>query len=118
MGCAKLGCVLNYVPFIGNIVGIGLVALVSLARFDDVGRIIAPPLGFTALTLLEGNVVTPYVLGRRFSLSPIVIFVWTLTCTWMWGIAGAFIAVPMLAFVKVLCERVESFAPLARAIEP
>ncbi len=113
-----LSAALNFVPFIGNIVGIGLVSLVSVISFEETFRVAAPPLVFMVLVLFESNVVTPYVLGRRFSLSPIVIIIWTLVCTWMWGIAGAFIAVPTLAFVKILCERIESFAPLARAIEP
>lgn len=113
-----LSFILNYVPYLGNTIGIILVAVASLISFDTLAEAIAPPIAFALLVAVEANIVTPIVLGRRFTMSPIVIFVWTVFWTWMWGFSGAFVAVPMLAFIKALCDRVEPFMPLARAMEP
>jgi predicted PurR-regulated permease PerM len=113
-----LSFVLNYVPYLGNMIGISLVALAALISFDSLPEALAPPIAFAALVAIEANFVTPYVLGRRFAMSPIIIFVWTVFWAWLWGFSGAFIAVPMLAFLKALCDRVESLSPVARALEP
>ncbi len=103
--------VLNFVPFVGAVVTGLILAAVSFLSFDSVGRAVAVPLVFAAITGLEGLVVTPALLGRRLTLSPVVIFLSLLLWSWLFGVPGALIAVPMLAAFKIVCDHV---TPLQR----
>jgi predicted PurR-regulated permease PerM len=69
---------------------------------------------FFLLNTLEGYVVTPMIMGRRFTLDPALLFVGLLFWWFVWGTAGALLAVPMMAAFKIFCERVESLQRLAQ----
>ena len=99
-----LATVLNYIPFIGPAVVTAILFLVSVLTFDGLANILLPPVSFIALTTLEGNFLTPMIVGRRLSLNPIAVFVSILFWGWMWGIPGALLAVPILAIFKILCD--------------
>lgn len=107
-----LVALINYVPFIGPAIMTGVLFLVSLLTFDGFGHIILPPLSFVALTTLEGNFLTPMIIGRRLSLNPIAVFVSILFWGWLWGIPGALLAVPILAILKILFDAHEPMKPV------
>ncbi|HEX6141180.1 MAG TPA: AI-2E family transporter [Geminicoccaceae bacterium] len=101
-----LAGVLNYMPYLGPTVMIGVLTLVSMATFYDWADILAPPAIFLLLTSLEGNLITPSILGRRLTLNPVVIFGAILVWGFLWGIPGVLIAVPLLAALKILCDNI------------
>lgn len=107
-----MACLLNFVPYLGAMVGLAVVALVALLTFDSVGQAAVPPLAYLALTALEGSFVTPTILGQRLTLSPLVIFVAIIFWGWMWGVVGTLLAVPMLASFKIVCDHVERLKPV------
>jgi predicted PurR-regulated permease PerM len=107
-----MACLLNFVPYLGALVGLAVVALVALLTFDSVGQAAVPPLAYLALTALEGSFVTPTILGQRLTLSPLVIFLGIIFWGWMWGVVGALLAVPMLASFKIVCDHVEKLKPV------
>ncbi|CAO3413663.1 AI-2E family transporter [Azospirillum doebereinerae] len=102
----------NYIPFIGPAVMTGVLFLVSVLTFDGLGTIILPPLSFVAITTIEGNFLTPMIVGRRLSLNPIAVFVSILFWGWLWGIPGALLAVPILAILKILFDAHEPMKPI------
>lgn len=102
----------NFVPYLGALTGVAIVGLVSVMTFEATGAALVPPLVYLALTSIEGNFITPMIIGRRFSLSPVVIILWLLLWVWMWGIAGALLAVPMLAVLKILCDNIPALEPI------
>lgn len=102
----------NYVPFIGPAVMSGVLFLVSVLTFEGLGTILLPPLSFIALTTIEGNFLTPMIIGRRLSLNPIAVFVSILFWGWLWGIPGALLAVPILAILKILFDAHEPMKPI------
>jgi predicted PurR-regulated permease PerM len=108
-----LAACLHYIPYVGSAIGIGIVGLASLASFPQLSDAALPPLAYLALTTIEGNVISPIILGRTFSVSPLVIFVWLVFWGWLWGIPGAVIAVPLLMLIKVTCEQSPALAPVA-----
>jgi predicted PurR-regulated permease PerM len=108
-----LAACLHYIPYVGSAIGIGVVGLASLASFPQLSDALMPPLAYLVLSTIEGNVVTPIILGRTFSVSPLVIFVWLVFWGWLWGIPGAIIAVPLLMLIKVTCEQSPALAPIA-----
>ncbi len=113
-----LACVLTYIPYLGAIVGIGILGLAALLAFDDLGRALAVPAVYMVVSFLEGNFVTPFVLGRRLTLNPVVIFVGLLFWFFLWGIPGALLAVPILAVFKIVCDHVDTLAPIGEFFGP
>jgi predicted PurR-regulated permease PerM len=98
---------LNFVPYIGALAGIVMVGIVALISFDSLGYAIIPPLLYAACALVEGQFVTPLLLGRRLELNSVAIFLCVALWSWLWGIVGAIIAVPLLVAVKVFCDHFE-----------
>ena len=82
----------------------------ALTTFDSVGHALLVPASFLLVNLVQGNVVSPLVLGHRLSLNPVAVFIGLAFWFWIWGVAGAFIAVPLLATFKILCDHIESLA--------
>jgi len=72
-----------------------------------------PPALYLVVHLLEANLITPMVLGRRFTLNPVVIFVSLIFWTWLWGVPGALLAVPLLVSFKVVCDHVPVMSPVS-----
>jgi predicted PurR-regulated permease PerM len=107
-----LAAALNFVPYLGSIVGMAIIALVSVVTFDGVGQMILPPLTYLALTGAEGYLLTPMILGRRLTLNPLTILLSLLLWSWLWGIPGAVLSVPILVALKIFCDHLEPLRPL------
>jgi len=108
-----LALVVNFVPYVGPFVGILTVGAVALATFDTPTAALMPPLFYLVLASVEGNVITPLILGRTCELDPLAIFVWLLFWGWLWGVPGAIVAVPMLMLIRLTCERSLVLKPVA-----
>lgn len=98
--------VLNFVPYFGPVAGIIVLAMVGLLAFDTLWKGLLPPAWYLLLHSLEANLVTPVLLGCRLTLNPVVIFVSLIFWTWLWGVPGALLSVPILVSIKVVCDRV------------
>lgn len=103
----------NYVPYLGALVSIVIVFLISLMTFHGIGVIIAAPATMMLISILEGQFITPHVVGRRLALSPVAVFVTLVVWGWLWGIVGAIIAVPMLAAFNIMCEEIKPLNPIS-----
>lgn len=103
---------LNYRPYFGSFTGIVIVAFISFITFEDLSHVVLVPLSYLLLTVLEGNIITPMVHGRRFLINPVVIFLSIIFWGWILGIPGALIAVPITVILKILCDHVESLNPI------
>jgi predicted PurR-regulated permease PerM len=97
---------LNFAPYVGALTSAAVLTLVGLMTFDTLGEALMVPGAFLCLTILEGQLLTPSILGNRMSLSPIVIFVAVIFWGWLWGIGGALMAVPLMTCIKVVCDQV------------
>ncbi|HEX7324389.1 MAG TPA: AI-2E family transporter [Rhodanobacteraceae bacterium] len=112
-----LVALLNFMPYIGAITNTLLLLVVGFLHFHTALDAVLPALCFAVLAALEGNLVTPLVLGRRMRLSPVAILVWLLIWAWLWGIPGALLAVPMLTVLKVVTEWMPGWQWFARMVE-
>lgn len=104
---------LNFIPYAGAVVTVALVGLAAVASFETTGRILLTMGGCVAINLLEGNVITPHLLGRHLPLNPVAIFVSLLYWGWVWGPAGALLAVPITVMLQVIATRIDRLHPLA-----
>ncbi|MCR6630916.1 MAG: AI-2E family transporter [Magnetospirillum sp.] len=108
-----LTAVLNYIPYAGAITTMAVVGLVGVLSFDELWRGLLPSAVILALHLLESDMLTPLMVGRRLTLPPLMVFLALTVWTWMWGIAGAILAVPMLVILRVATDHVDALRPLA-----
>src|SRR3954471_2256181 len=104
---------LNYVPYLGALTGIICMTLGAVLSFDSLGYALVFPAAYLVIAILEGNFITPVVLGRSLTLNPILILISLAFWGWMWGISGMILAVPILATFKIFCEHIEPMAPVA-----
>ncbi|WP_417535486.1 AI-2E family transporter [Methylophaga sp.] len=98
----------NFVPYLGAIVGVVIAALVGLLTFDHTVAALLPALAYLILTLFEGQLATPYFVGRRLEMNPVVIFLSVALWAWLWSIVGMLVAVPLLVAVRTFCEHIPS----------
>lgn len=98
---------LNFVPFIGAIAGVALsfaVALLSLPTVWDAFMVAAV---YFSLTSLEGQIITPFLVGRQLRMNTVVILISVAFWAWLWSIMGMIMAVPLLVTFRVICRHVE-----------
>ncbi len=101
---------LNFLPYVGALATVLLVACISLISFDTLSYAILAPLFVVLCNIVEGQVVTPLVVGRRLEINAVAIFIAVAFWSWLWGFVGALIAVPLLVIFKVFCDHFESWA--------
>ncbi|MGV8985368.1 MAG: AI-2E family transporter [Cypionkella sp.] len=102
----------NFLPYIGPLFGAGLATAVAVVTFDHLGQAALAPAIYLAATVVEGQFITPVVLGRHLELNTVSVFVTVVFWGWLWGIAGGLMAVPFLVCVKVICDNVPSLNTL------
>jgi predicted PurR-regulated permease PerM len=108
--------VLNFVPYLGAFTGIICMTLGAALSFDSLGYALLFPASYFVLATLEGNFVTPFVMGRSLTLNPVLVLLSLTFWAWMWGIVGVILAVPILAAFKIFCSHIEPMEPLAEFI--
>ena len=92
----------NFVPYLGPIVAAVLLGLGGLMTFDAVGLALLPALIFIGVHLVEANLITPLVLGKRLTINPLLILVSLSFWGWVWGTPGALLAVPLLIIFQTV----------------
>jgi predicted PurR-regulated permease PerM len=109
---------LNYLPFLGGLVGMALVGVYAIVTFDSVYYALLAPLSYQALTTLEGQFLTPYLVGKRLEMNAVAVFLAVVVWAWLWGVAGALVAVPFLLVFKVICDNFEGLATVGNFLGP
>jgi len=99
---------LNFLPYIGAATTILLVAAISIISFDTLSYALVAPAFVLLCNIIEGQFVTPLVVGRRLEINAVAIFIAVAFWSWLWGFVGALIAVPILVVIKVFCDHFES----------
>jgi predicted PurR-regulated permease PerM len=92
---------MNFIPYIGDAIVCGTLFAVGLLSFATLGQALVAPLAYIAATTLEGQFITPSIIGHRLTLNPFLIFVSIAFWAWMWGPIGAFLAVPLVMSAMV-----------------
>jgi predicted PurR-regulated permease PerM len=105
--------VTNFIPYLGGLICTVVIALAAILAFDDIWKALLVTGVFFVINSLEGYVITPLIMGRRFTLDPALLFVGLLFWWFVWGTPGALLAVPMMVAFKIFCDRVESLQPIA-----
>jgi predicted PurR-regulated permease PerM len=107
---------LNYVPILGPLTGIGVFLVAGILTLDWPWLALLPAGIYTIIHIAEGEIVTPMLLSRRFTLSPVLVIVSLFFWHFIWGVAGALLAVPLLAMFKIICDRIKVLQPAGHII--
>ena len=103
-----LAAVLNFVPYLGAAIVIATLFVVGLIAFSTLSQAVIAPLAYLGITALEGQVITPTLIGHRLTINPFLVFLSIACWTWMWGPVGAFLGVPILLCAMVALRRLSS----------
>ncbi|MGB3864118.1 MAG: AI-2E family transporter [Xanthobacteraceae bacterium] len=103
---------LNFVPIMGPLFGVGIFLLAGLLVLDPLWMAMMPAALYLAIHVVEGEIVTPMLLARRFTLNPVLVIISLIFWFWMWGVPGAILAVPMLAITKIICDGIRPLAAI------
>jgi predicted PurR-regulated permease PerM len=109
---------LNFIPYIGALFGVAMVAAVSVLSFPNLGEGLVAPAIYLACTALEGQFLTPALVGRRMQINAVSVLLAVAFWGWMWGIFGIFIAVPVLIVIKIFAGHVDGLGGLYEFLGP
>ncbi|WP_341712088.1 AI-2E family transporter [Erythrobacter sp.] len=101
-----LAALLNFLPYVGPIVMLALLSLFGIGTADTIFLGILPALAYLALHTIEANVVTPSILGARFTMNPVLILIALSYFSWVWGVFGALLSVPILLMLTALFDHI------------
>ena len=104
--------VLNFIPFVGAIGGVIITLAIGIVNFDTIGTAVLAAGSYLALTSLEGQLITPYAVGRSLKLNPVAVFLAVAFWGWAWSVAGMVIAVPVLIVIRAFSEKFEVLGPV------
>ncbi|UNK58805.1 AI-2E family transporter [Pseudoxanthomonas daejeonensis] len=104
---------LNYVPYIGSVLGVALPVLFALLQFGDLKAALVLAGALSVVQFLNGNLLDPYLMGSSLNLSPFVILVCLTVWTALWGVPGAFLAVPVTASLVMVLAEFQGSRPIA-----
>jgi predicted PurR-regulated permease PerM len=108
---------LNFVPILGPVVGIAIFLMAGILSLGVTWWAVMPAGLYLCIHIIEGEITTPMVLARRFTINPVAVILALIFWYWMWGIAGAVLAVPMLAITKIICDDLRPLRAIGHLLE-
>lgn len=112
-----LAAILNFAPYVGPLIGIVVMLLMGFSSFNQPLQALLPAAIYLGLHTVEGQIVTPIVLGKRMALSPLILILALMVFGWLWGLIGLLLAVPLLVCVKIVLTRLDGMEGWAKLLE-
>jgi predicted PurR-regulated permease PerM len=109
-----LAAAMNFIPYLGDAIVFATLFIVGVIVFPALSHAVIAPLAYLGITTLEGQFITPTLIGHRLTINPFLVFLSIAFWAWMWGPVGAFLAVPILLCAMV-AERRLTAGPVRRA---
>ena len=107
---------LEFIPFLGSFVMVALLTLTGLISFTGMGHILLPAIAYLVISTLQNNVISPLAYGNRLKLNPLAVMICVLFWWFIWGVPGAFLAIPIAATLKVVGDEVPGLAPMGKLL--
>lgn len=101
-----LAALLNFLPYIGPLAMVGILSLFGIATSETILLGLIPAAAYLGLHTVESNIVTPSILGARFTMNPVMILIALSYFSWIWGVAGALLSVPILLMITAFIDHV------------
>ncbi|MFL5615018.1 MAG: AI-2E family transporter [Gemmatimonadaceae bacterium] len=103
----------EFIPYFGGAAMVGFLLLTGIAAGNGIGHALLAPAAYLLITTLQNNLVSPAAYGRSLRLNPTAILAGVMFWGVVWGIAGVFLAVPLLATIRIIAEKNDALSPLA-----
>ncbi len=107
----------NFVPILGPMVGIVVFLMASILSLGVTWWALLPVGLYVCIHVAEGEIATPMVLARRFTINPVAVILALIFWYWMWGVVGAILAVPLLAIIKIVCDDLRPLRAIGHLLE-
>ena len=107
---------LNYVPILGPLAGVGMFLLAGIVTLEWPLTALLPAGIYLLIHIVEGEIITPLLLAKRFTLNPVLVIVSLFFWHSIWGVPGALLAVPLLAMSKITADRIKALQPAGHII--
>lgn len=111
-----LAGIFNSIPYLGPIIVTGGLGTVAFLQFNSISQTLLVCGTAFVITSLEGFLLTPALMSRAAKMNPVAVFVGLLFWSWLWGIWGAVLAVPMLMMLKAACDHIEDLQPVGELL--
>jgi len=111
-----LAGIFNSIPYYGPLLVTAGLSIVAYLQFQTVAMTAAVAGASLLITTIEGFVLTPLLIGRASSMNQVAVFAGLLFWSWVWGVWGILLAVPMMMVIKVICDHVESLQPVGHLL--
>jgi len=111
-----LAGVFNSIPYLGPLIVTGGLGFVAFMQFDDIGKTATVCAVAFAITSVEGFLLTPALMSRAARINSAAIFTGLLFWSWVWGVWGTVLAVPMLMMIKAVCDHIEDLQPIGELL--
>ncbi|HKS88586.1 MAG TPA: AI-2E family transporter [Stellaceae bacterium] len=108
--------VLNYVPILGPTAGVLIFIVAGVVTIEPLWAAFLPAVLYLLIHLVEGETITPMLLAARFTVNPVLVTIGVIFWYWLWGVVGAVLSTPMLAILKIVCDRIDSLKPVGHFI--
>ena len=103
----------NFIPYVGSLVAVLFPIGLSILQSQQPLIPLVAAVTLIPIQVIMGSILEPYLMGNQFNISPIVILVSLFFWTYVWGLAGAFLAVPLTAIIKTVFSNIDSLRPVA-----
>ncbi|WP_375257515.1 AI-2E family transporter [Citreimonas sp.] len=101
---------LNFIPYLGALLGVLGASLIAFVTLDTVEQSVIVGAVYFALTTIEGQLITPVLVGRSLRLNPVVVFLSVTLFAWLWSVVGMLVATPLLVALRTFCDHVPALS--------
>lgn len=108
--------VLEFIPYLGGVIIVGLLLISGFSVFSGLGEVLLAPAIYLVISTFQNNVVSPYAYGNHLKLNPLAVMIFVLFWWFIWGIPGAFLAIPIAATLKVLGDQVPTMSAMGELL--
>ena len=112
-----MAALLNYAPYVGPLIGVLVMLVMGFTTQTGLWPALLPAALYLGLHTLEGQIITPIILGKRMAISPLVLMLGLMVFGWVWGIIGLLLAVPLLVCVKIVLSKIDGWEGWAKLLE-
>ena len=109
-----IGFAFNFIPYLGAFGGMAIATVVGLLTFDQAGYGLLAGVIYFAINVLEGQIVTPYFVGRRLEINTVTVFLAVAFWAWLWSVMGMLVAVPLLVMIRTFCDHIPQLASFGK----
>jgi predicted PurR-regulated permease PerM len=108
--------VFEFLPYIGALFMVASLTVTAFATFDSLGHILLAPLAYITISTIQNNAVSPFAYGGGLRLNPLAVLFGVIIGWFLWGVAGAFVAVPLMAAIRIFAEHTGRNSRLAAVL--